>query len=784
MELKDMIEEAFSGYAAMTIQQRAIVDARDFVKPSARMCFYAQKLAKIDSKHPIQPSPTSVGESLKNFYLHGDASCYGLLARYGKEYVMRYPLEDFHGSTGSLMSANSEAAARYTKMRLNSLGDSLFETINKNTINIWFENFSNTKKYPSVLPSLGFYNIVNGTLGIATGLSTNVPQFCLTEVNEAMIKLLHNPDIDFDEIYCPPDFISGATILNGNEVKESLRVGKGKSCCIRSTIEYNEKEKCLIVTEIPYGVFTNTICQEIQEKVNNEELLGIEKVLDLTKKTPNIKIYLTKTCNVEKLIRELYKKTSLQSYYGINLTLLDHGTTPKIFSWREALLAHIEHEKEVRTKAHIFDREVAQKRLHIIEGFFIAIANIDEVVNLIKSSKNKEMAKNSLIKRFNFSEEQVDAVLKLTLARLTNLEIESFQKEKENLIAEISYHNNVLSKKELLDQEIEKGFRDVIEKYGDSRKTKVINLDFSKEDEDEPIEKKELLIHYTNLGNIYTQETSTLLLSKRGRAGTKIKMKENEVIEKTIRENNFSRFLIFTNFGKMYSLPTSNLPINSKINVKQFLSFEPNEIITAVSSVSKSDSSKFLVFVTKNGYIKKTEISQYKITKSNGTKAINLKDNDEVVDVLAVDNETIGILTKNNIFLRISTDDISPIGRVALGVKGIKLKEDDYVIKAKTITSKDEYILSISKNGIVKKTSIKEFPIASRNTNGRTIAKVAEEDIITDFVPADHTNNIAIITKKKNIKIKIDEVKETSRQTIGVKGVTLTDDTCVSILKE
>ena len=279
----------------MTIQQRAIVDVRDFIKPSARMCFFAQKMAKLDSKHPIQASPASVGECLKNYYLHGDASCYSLLARYGKEYVIRYNLEDFHGSTGSLISSGSEAAPRYTKMRLSELGDLLFNSLEKETIDVWFDNFSNTKKYPSVLPSLGYYNIVNGTLGIATGISTSVPSFNLTEVNQAMIKLLYDPQVDFDEIYCAPDFVGGATILNGNEVKESLKNGTGKACCIRSTITYDEKDKCLIVSEIPYGVYTNTICEQIQRLVNDGELIGVERILDLTKRAPNIKIYLKKS---------------------------------------------------------------------------------------------------------------------------------------------------------------------------------------------------------------------------------------------------------------------------------------------------------------------------------------------------------------------------------------------------------------------------------------------------------------------------------------------------------
>lgn len=520
MKLVNTIKEAFSGYAAMTIQQRAITDVRDNIKPSARMCFFAQKEAKIDSSHTIQPSPASVGECIKNYYLHGDSSCYKLLARYGKEYVMRYPLEDFHGSTGSLLSANSEAASRYTKMRLNKLGDKLFNSLEKETIDIWFDNFSNTKKFPSVLPSLGFYNIVNGSTGISTGISSSIPQFNLKETNEAMIKLLYNPDIPFDEIYCPPDFISGGVILNEKEVKESLRHGSGKSCCIRSVIDYDEAERILIVREIPFGVFTNTICGEIKELIDNGELVGIDKVLDLTKVSPNIKIYLSKNANYQRVLKTLYKKTSLQSYYGINMVMLDGGTKPKVFGWKEALQAHLDHEISVRTKAHRFDLKAINKRLNIIAGLLIAIANINEVVSLIRESNDKGEAKVKLIERFGYNEEQVEAILKMTLSRLIHLEIQSFNDEKEKLLKEQEYHNNILSNKKLLYKEIEDDLREVAKVYSDERRTKVINLDFTSDDEDaEPIEQKELLINYTNMGNFYTMESTTLITQRRGAKG-------------------------------------------------------------------------------------------------------------------------------------------------------------------------------------------------------------------------------------------------------------------------
>lgn len=785
MDLKKTIEEAFSGYAAMTIQQRAIVDARDFIKPSARMCFYAQKLAKIDSKHPIQPSPTSIGESLKHFYMHGDASCYSLLARYGKEYVVRYPLEDFHGSTGSLIESGSEAAPRYTKMRLSPLGDKLFESIDKDSIKIWFDNFSNTKQYPSVLPSLGYYNIVNGTLGIATGVSTSVPEFNLREVNAAMIKLLWNPEIDFDEIYCPPDFVGGAMILNGDQVKESLRNGKGKSCCIRSVIEYDEKDNCLIATEIPYGVFTNTICKEIQTLVNNDELVGIEKVLDLTKKTPNIKIYLSKNANVNKITKELYKKTSLQSYYGINLMLLDRGTTPRIFSWREALLAHIEHEREVRTLAHEFDLKKIEERINIIDGLLIAIANIDEVVSLIRNSDDKNEAKDKLIKRFGFNEPQVDAILKMTLSRLIHLEIQSFKDEKDKLLIDKKYHEDILSSPELLNKEIEKDMKEVADKYGDNRRTKILNLDFSsKDDEEEPIEKKELLIYYTNLGNIYTIESSTLMKTRRGGKGSsKIKLASNEVIVKTINDDNFSSLLVFSNMGKMYNLSIDELPINGKVNVAQLFNFSTGEALTTIVSMSRQKS-KYFIFLTKNGLIKKTLAEEYTIKRGKSLVAIKLKDNDEVVNVLFMDEENVGILTNENNYIVIDTSTISAIGRNTSGVKAIKLSENDFVIDAKVVNKDDKFLITLTEAGMVKKADIAEFPLCSRATKGKKISGTKENDKVIKFLTLNNNCDIIIIVQKKTIKISTEELKPLSRMAAGVKAINLNDnDVAIDLIK-
>lgn len=768
------VEDSFASYAAMTIQSRAIVDARDGLKPAARQCMYAQLLDKITYKNPFKKSNKSVAAALDHFYVHGDASCYALLTRLAKCFAMRYPLEDFDGSYGTISSGNSEAASRYTEMRLGELGVSLFKDIDKDCIDIWFDNYDNTEQFPSVVPSLGFYNICNGAMGIATSLSTSIPQYNIREVNDALIKLLYNPDISFDEIYCPPDFCTGATILNADEVKESHRNGCGRAAIIRSTITYDELENSLFVTEIPYGVYAETICMQIKSAINEGKLFGIKNVLDLSTKKANIKIILEKNVNVNKIVQTLYKLTSLQGSYTINLIMLDNGTTPKVFTWKEALQAHLAHEKDCYKKIHLFEINKLSEKLNIIDGLLIAIANIDEVVSIIRSCKDKPEAKIKLIKRFDFNEPQVEAILKMSLSKLINLEIQSYKNEKEKLLKEREGHQNILDSEDLQKQEIKDGLIKISKKYGDERRTKILNLNYKNTEEDaEPIEEKQLLIYYTNLGNIYTQESTTLLKTRRGAKGSKIKLSNNETIENVISDSNCSSLLLFTNKGKMHHLSINDLPLNNKINVNTLFEFEQDEKPTALTSLLPANKNNYFIFITKNGMIKKTKSEEYNIRRGKSIKAISLKDDDEVINVLFTNNEKVGILTNNGNYVIIETDDISAIGRTSQGIKAIKLAPNDYVIDAKIIKNADKYIITLSKDGLIKKANLNEFPTCSRATKGKRISDIKENDSILKFLTIDADCDIIIITKQKSIKISTSELRELSRSAIGVKAINI-----------
>ncbi len=783
INLLDCVNESFKTYAGMTIMDRAIIDARDGLKPALRMCMYAQLLDKITYEKPFKKSHKSVASAMDHFYVHGDGACYDVMVRMAQPFNTRYMLEDFDGQCGTATNGKA-AAARYTEMRLGELGCTLFDGIKKNTIDRWTNNYDDTEKFPDVVPSFGFYNIVNGTTGIATGLASSIPQFNLKEVNEAMIKLLWNREVDYDEIYCPPDFCTGGTILNASAVKELLKVGEGGSVRLRSTAEFDEKENCIYFTEIPYGTYVDTILEQLTELINSGELVGIAKILDLSTKKAKIKVVLEKNVNPNKIISQLFKKTSLENTFTINMVMLDNGCFPKVFGWREALLAHIDHEIACKKRMYEWEIEKILARINIIDGLLLAIANIDEVVSLIKTSTRKSEAKDKLIERFGFNEEQADAILKMPLSRIANLEIQSLKDEKEKIIGEKAGFEKILNSKELLYKEIEAGMRNVAKKFGDERRTRLLDLDFSSKDEDaEPIEKKELLIYYTNLGNIHTVESSTLVKTKRGGKGSKIKLAENEVITKTISDDNFSSLLVFSNKGKMYSVSIDELPINAKINVAQLFSFEVGEKATTITSITRQKA-EYFVFVTKNGMVKKTKSEEYKLKRGKAIKAINLKEDDEVINVMFLNNEKIGLLTNNGNCIIIDTETINPIGRVSMGVKGIKLNEDDYVIDSKVVKDDDSFLITLTKNGLIKKASMSDFPLCSRATKGKKISEVRESDKVIKFLTLDNDFDIIVITKRNSIKISTSELRILSRFALGVKAINLNEnDFAIDLIK-
>ena len=769
--MTQIVKDSFTQYAAAVIQSRALVDARDGLKPSARQIFYCMDKYKYTAAKPFQKTMAAIGDAMKHFYIHGDSSCEGIIMRAGQPFAMRYPLIEVKGNGGTLLSSGNWAAPRYTETRLSKLAAYLFNDIDKDTIDEWRDNYADNEQYPAVLPTKGFYNIVNGSSGIATGMACSVPQYNIKELNNALIHLIDNPDCEFDAIYCAPDFATGAILYNENDVKESMKNGTGFACKLRSVVEFDSKERCFVVTEIPYGVYTNTICGQLEEIVNGEDNPGIERFNDLTGSTPLIKIYLSKKANPDKVLKYLFKNTFLQYHYGINFTMLDNGRFPRVFGWKEMLQAHIDHERVVYRRAFEYDLNKIKHRIHIIDGLLICMARIEEVVQTIRNSASTAAASAALQTNFLLDEAQTKAVLDMKLSRLAHLEVKKLENERAELQTQAEAIERILADEELFKNEIKKGWREVAEKFGDTRRTKIINI--AKEDE-EPTEIRSLQISMTNKNNIYLSETSTLYKQKRGGVGNKAKLEAGEYVIHTESIESNEEVAFFTARGDFYHYPAAALAVGEKIAVEALLGISEERIV-AIGSFNKRRASKNVVFFTKNGFVKKSELAEYNLKRSGSLRAINLDDNDEIASILFIDDEDVGIMTELGNFIRITTKDIRSIGRIAKGVRGIKLNDGDAVCCAYPIKSDTQYIISVTSSGLFKKTPISEFTVQGKNTKGSKIHKLTGKDTMADFIALGAETEILVASSKACIKLSVNDVPTLSRVTQGAKAIKIGD---------
>lgn len=755
--LTPIIKDAFLQFSGAVLQSRALPDAKDLLKPSARQIFYCLYTDKFVHEKPFQKTLKAIGSCFR-LYIHGDASAEGVIMRAGQPFAMRYPLIDVEGSYGTLLSSGSWAAPRYSGARLSALANYLFADINKDTIDEWRDNYDNTEKYPMVLPSKGFYNIVNGSYGIGVGASCSVPTYNLREVNTALIKLLWNPDISFDEIYCVPDFPTGAILINPDDVKESHRHGNGAACKLRSVIEWDTKERCLVVSEIPYMLYTETLCKEFEEILNSDENPGIERFNDLTGEKPLIKIYLAKSANPDKVIKYLYKNTSLQTHYGVNFTMLENSRYPRVFTWKELLQAHLDHETSVYTRGFQFDLKKIIDRLFIIDGLIRAYNQIEEVIQAIKQAADSKNASIALQRLLSINERQAKAILDLKLARLSHLDIDKLLKEQADLETEKARIQAILADESLLKKEIEKGLREVMDKFGDERRTQILNL--SADENDEPVEIKKYQVSSTNQNEIYVNEISSLYSQSRNTVGSKMKLADGEYITYSTSCMTGDVLLFFTQKGQMYARPLSSFD-NER---KTYLDFAGDDKVLTLTSYNKATSARYVIFITKQGFIKKTELKEYNTNRSGGIKAIEFAAGDELVDVLLMNEENLALATKKGQLLIIETNAINAIGRATKGVRGIKLGLGDEVSSARAITSEKEVVV-VSKEGLAKRLSVDELPIQGRYTKG---IKAMPEGIV-DFVALQNERELVVISTSARLRIKTDDLPLQSRTAQGVK---------------
>ena len=680
ISLKDTIEESFTQYSGAVIQSRALVDVRDCVKPSARQIYYSLFTDGFTHDKPFKKTLKAIGSCMR-FYIHGDSSCEGVIMRSGQPFSLRYPLVEIEGSYGNLTETGNWAASRYTAARLSDVANYLIQDANTHTVNEWVDNYDDTEQYPRILPSLGFYNIVNGTTGIAVGTASSIPQFNLREVNEAMKKLVENPETDFEDIFCYPDFATGGKIINKEEVKESLKKGQGKACVVRAVVSYNKDDNALVVSEMPYGVYTNTICSEIEKLVLNNEDLGIININDLTGEQPNVKIYLDKNYKnkiekITKLINFLYEKTSLQKSFSINMTMLENGRYPKVFGWREALLAHIDHERTTYINLFTYQKEKLSYKLMIVNGILCAIENIDNVVNTIRSAESTKQAHDDLIKLLSINDEQAKAILDIKLVRLARLETSKFLNEKENLEKEISRLTAILGSKELLNQEMIKKFDEVSSKFGDSRRTEVLQMDIVKEKKSS--EKKQetsepCVITFNPLGYLQRIPVAQYRSSK----------------FHNFKTTTTDLIMLFSDTGKFYRISAKDIKScgtkDKGTAIGSIVSLDNNEKILAVYPNEVNESKPYVLFATKDGKVKKTETIQYVGETRNLKGMVATKTECGIVGIEYTNGNDIALRTNNGYCIRFDAESVRASGKNSSGVKGIALQDGDFVIECKVI---------------------------------------------------------------------------------------------------
>ena len=779
-DMQESFSEAFLEYAGYNLQRRSIPDVRDGLKWGARQLLHAQMLGGFTHDKPFKKAVKSVAQAMGFSYVHGDASAYGTLIRMAKPFSYRVPLQEANGNYGTLINPDDHSASRYVELRGSKIAAKVLEDLKKDTITEWEDTYDLEGQFPKVLPSKGVWLGVNGCISIGSGMACSIPPTNLREVNEAFIKLINNPDIPAEELVCLPDFPTGAILLNANEVKQSMIDGYGKACKIRAVVEYDKIERCFIVKEMPYSTFTNTICNELATLMEENPNCGIKNFVDYTGIKLDLRIYLDKKANPDKTLKQLYKETSLQTHYSVNMVMLDKGITPRTFGWKEALQAHIDHEKEVYRRGYEFDLKKIENRLHIIDGLLICLANIDEVVRTIKSSESTSKARERLMASYNLDEAQTKAILEMKLARLAHLEVEKLISEKSKLEKERDFIYNIINNESEFNAQLIKGWREVANKFGDARRTQVLNI--SKDDE-EPTETQELLINLSNQNNIYVTTTSTLYSQRRGGVGNKFKMSKGEYVIATASGTNLDTVLLFSNLGNCFHLTPSELQFEEVIPIESVVELSAGERIEELVFLNKKKQKEHIIFFTKKGILKKSRLSEYNIKRKGGVKALNLDNNDEIVSILFVDNEQVGMMTARGQFVLCETKDIRPIGRVARGVKGITLNNGDFLVSAKVIPSDTKEFLSISEKGYIKRTTAKDFTITGRATKGSKIHSLKDaDDKLIAFAPIINERETIVVASNAQIKINLNEINLLSKGAQGTKSMKLSNAKIIGLL--
>lgn len=697
---------------------------------------------------------------------------YDTFIRAAKPWAYRYPVEEAQGAYGSPAAPDDHSASRYVEMRSGELADFFFSGLKKNAITEWYPNYDDTEMIPSVFPSIGFWNVVNGCSGIAVAMATSVPTFNIREVNNALIKIIQDPNVSYDEIYCAPDFPCGGTITNAAAVKASLKVGKGESIRIKANLQYVPEQNMIQATELPYGVFTNTIISQLAELTNNNPSYGIERVVDHTKKSADIRIYLSKGINPKKMIDKLYHDTSLENWFSINMIMLDHGRFPKLFGWRAACDAYIEHIRECKRNMIQFDLDKAMARLNVVEGLLIAAASIDEVVAIIRGSNDPTEASSKLIARFGFNQEQTKAILAMKLASLTKIDAIKLNDEREELIASIEHYRYLLNTPTALDEELIKILVEVATKYGDDRRTRLLNV-VEVENDQPPIEEEEVGLMLFDNNMLRIMKKDDIQGAKRGRKGVNIKPPKSSTLINTLYTTNLGLVSAFTNRGRMYNFSLNELDLNKDYSIYEIIAPQPDEKVILLIDTTSFNSYQNLITVSKNGYIKKSKVKEYNLQAKKGTAAVKLEDNDVLVGVYlsSNDDDRVFIVSNNGYYNFYNLSNVSVTGRTTKGVKAIKLEKDEYIRTATIIKQNINYtgILTITTTGRGKITTIDDFGETSRGIKGSKVMNLKDEQIALVYAVPASQEQIFVSSNNKAVLLETNSIPIQNRMTAGVR---------------
>lgn len=787
IDLRKEMKTSYINYAMSVIVGRALPDIRDGLKPVHRRILFAMHELGIYNEKGFRKCARIVGDVLGKYHPHGDTSVYDALVRLAQDFSTRYLLVEGHGNFGSV-DGDGAAAMRYTEARLAKISTEMLRDINKDTVD-FTPNFDGEEKEPTVLPSRFPNLLVNGSTGIAVGMATNIPPHNLTEVIDAAVYLMENPDtsiLELMQFVKGPDFPTGGTIMGVSGIREAYETGRGK-IIVRSKShieEVNGRQK-IIITELPYVVNKAKLIENIADHVRDKKLMGISDLRDESDRDGmRIVIELKRDANAHVVLNYLYKRTKVQDTFGvINLALVDNA--PKVLNLKDILKHYINFQKEVLTRRSIFEMNKAKDRAHILEGLRIALDNIDEVIKVLRSSKTTDIAKEELITRFGLSDKQAVAILDMRLRRLTGLERDKIEEEYNALMELIAYLESIISDEEKLVSVIREELIEIRNKFGDERRTDIQKGEFEIDYED-LINEEDVVITLTEDGYIKRISATTYSAQKRGGRGVQaMTTKEDDVIHKVFVTSTHKNLLFCTSKGKVYKLKAYEIPESGRtskgINLVNLIPVDQDESIQAIISISDMETDGYLVFATTQGIIKKTTLHDFSNIRKNGLIALNLKDGDSLLNVKFTRGDADLILvTKLGYAIKFSEKDVRPMGRTATGVKGISLRTGDSCVSF-DIAVHDEDILVVSENGLGKRTPTSQYKIQNRGGKGLIAYKVTNKtgNVVGARSCSDEDELLLVNSDGVAIRINVHEISVTSRNAMGVKLMRTSDESKV-----